>query len=221
MKKYSIIVIISLFTGISYAQTLNWASLTPENKHILNLNTGLSFGVNFGVAYSYQTSTKLFPLLTTFDFSMPSGKTVLDDYKTRIGTQIRLFELNNFRFSAKIQGVYRQTTLDYVRLRNFGSDFAGTIGYYRPKWFLAGDMGFDKAIVTHFKHSAVYKSQFENVQDGWYEPATGGNFYYGLQAGFSLKRTDIYLKAGKLLTQDFKTTPMLPFYAELGVTRKF
>ena len=29
-----------------------------------------------------------------------------------------------------------------------------TAGYYQRKWFVAGEAGFDKAIVTHFKHSA-------------------------------------------------------------------
>ena len=53
------------------------------------------------------------------------------------------------------------------------------------------------------------------MKDGWYEP-TGGNFYYGLKTGLSLKRNDIYLKAGKILAQDLKTKPPMPFYVELG-----
>ena len=89
-------------------------------------------------------------------------------------------------------------------------------GYYKQKWFVAGEAGFDKAIVTHFKHTATYKQNFPSVQDGWYEPATGGNFYYGLQTGYSFRRNDIYLKAGKILTQDFNTTPMVPFYLQVG-----
>ena len=38
-------------------------------------------------------------------------------------------------------------------LLNFGSDMSGIIGYYRAHFFVAGEAGFDKAIVTHFKHS--------------------------------------------------------------------
>jgi hypothetical protein len=103
---------------------------------------------------------------------------------------------------------------------NFGSDLSGNIGYYRSKWFIAGEVGFDKAIITNFKHSKVYRDQYPGVADGWYEPATGGNFYYGLQAGFSFKNQDIYMKAGKLLRQDFKTTPFIPFYFQLGYNIK-
>ena len=59
------------------------------------------------------------------------------------------------------------------------------------------------------------------MQDGWYEPATGGDFYYGLQGGFSMKKADITLKSGKILQQDFKSQPLLPFYGQLGLNFKF
>ena len=98
---------------------------------------------------------------------------------------------------------------------------SGIVGYYRPKWFVAGEFGFDKAIVTHFRHSKAYKDQYPGVVDGWYEPATGGNLYYGLQAGFSFRKQDIFLRAGKILTQDYKTTPMVPIYGQLGYNIKF
>ena len=104
---------------------------------------------------------------------------------------------------------------------NFGSDFSGIVGYYRTHWFVAGEVGFDKAIVTNFKHSELYKDQYPDVVDGWYEPATGGNFYYGLQAGFSFRKQDIYLRAGKILTQDYKTKPLIPYYGQLGCNIRF
>ncbi len=51
-------------------------------------------------------------------------------------------------------------------------------------------------------------------------PATGGNFYYGIQAGFSQKKFDIYLNVGKTVSQDFKTNPTIPVYAQLGFNFK-
>lgn len=68
------------------------------------------------------------------------------------------------------------------------------IGLYKTRWFVAGETGFDKAIVTHFKHSDLYKENSPLVQDGWYQPATGGNFYYGVQTGYSFKTADLTLK---------------------------
>jgi hypothetical protein len=119
-----------------------------------------------------------------------------------------------------LQGIFRRFENSYARLINFGAAISTKVGYYKQHWFVAADAGFDKAIVTHFKHSNLYKENFPGVKDGWYEPSTGGNFYYGLQTGYSTKRADIYLRAGKLIEQDFQTDPMLPFYAELGLSFK-
>jgi hypothetical protein len=221
MKKYIIMAFLSIIINIAHSQTLNWANLQDENKHIVNARFGLDFGINYALGYGYKLKTKSLPIIANIEFSMPSGDKVFDDFKTKTGVQIRWFEYHNIRFSTSIQGVFRRFDNNLVQLVNFGSDMSGVIGYYRPKWFAAAELGFDKAIVTHFKHKKAYTDNFPQVQDGWYEPATGGNFNYGLQVGFSFKKSDIYLKAGKLLTQDFKTTPLLPFYAELGFNRRF
>ena len=44
-------------------------------------------------------------------------------------------------------------------------------GYHHPRWFVAGGTGFDKAMVSHFKHSAEFKNSFPQVMDGWDEPS--------------------------------------------------
>ena len=204
---------------ITSAQDINWASLQKEQSHILNVNTGLVHGVIFGAGYGYQLNTKM-PVILNAEYSFPAGNRLFDDYKTKIGGQIRLLRIDNFNFSAKVHGVFRRYQNDLVRMVNFGSDMGGVIGYYQPKWFIAAEVGFDKAIVTNFKHSAAYREIYPLVEDGWYEPATGGNFNYGVQAGFSGKRQDFYIKAGKLITQDFKTAPFVPFYAQLGCNFK-
>lgn len=202
------------------AQTINWASLTNEHTHVLSANVGLEHGVTYGAGYGFHIKTKLFPIVANAEYSFPSGNNLLDDFKAKAGAQIRLVEYRNFQLTAKLHGVFRRHDQGQSRLVNFGSDIASVVGYYQPKWFIAGEVGFDKAIATHFKHS-TYKEQFAGAVNGWYEPATGGNFYYGLQTGVSFKRHDITLKAGKMLTQDFKTKPLVPFYAQLGYNVKF
>jgi hypothetical protein len=84
----------------------------------------------------------------------------------------------------------------------------------------AAEFGFDKAITTQVKHSALTKERFPEAKDGWYVP-TGGNFFYGIQGGYSFESYDINLKIGKTVTQDLKTTAMIPFYFQLGLNRKF
>jgi hypothetical protein len=204
---------------ISFSQTLNWAGLKKDQKHISNINAGVEHGVIFGAGYGYQLKSRL-PVVLNAEYSFPGGQKLFDDFKTKIGGQVQFYKTGNFDFSAKFYGVFRRYESDFTRLLNFGTDLSATAGYYKSKWFVAGEAGFDKAIVTHFKHSDRYKAIYPLVKDGWYEPSTGGNFYYGLQTGYSFRKTDIYIKAGKIITQDFKTLPLIPFSFQLGINRK-
>jgi hypothetical protein len=215
IKIYAAFTALFILSGNAFSQTINWKSLGKEQRHIININAGAEYGLTVGAAYGHQLKSKI-PIVLNAEYSFPAGKEITDDFKTKIGGYIRLYQVNNFQFSAKLQGVFRRYQNSFASLLNFGSDMSAIAGYYKPKWFVAGEAGFDKAIVTHFKHTAAYKQNFPSVKDGWYEPSTGGNFYYGLQTGFSFRRNDIYLKAGKVVSQDFNTTPLLPFYLQAG-----
>jgi hypothetical protein len=223
MKWMKILILLVLFTGLSatviQAQSVNWGNATNEYKHQLNLNAGWDYGLGFGAGYSYRLRSKM-PIVLNATYSFPSGNKLLDDFKTRLGAQVRLLQVGDMAFMAQVHGVFRRYGSSSVRLLNFGSDMSGVIGYYRKKWYAATEVGFDKAIVTHFKHSKTFRENFPTVEDGWYEPATGGNFYYSLQAGYSFGKSDVYIKAGKVLTQDFKTTPTIPFSAQIGYNIK-
>lgn len=219
MKTIKIILVLTgiiCFAISGHSQNINWQSLKKEQKHIFSLSTGYEYGAVFGAAYSHQLKTK-YPMLLNIEYSFPAGKTVFDDFKTKLGVQFRLLKIDNFCLSAKANGVIRRFDDPLVRIFNFGSDFSTAVGYYKTKWFVAGEAGFDKAIETHFKHTNLFKEYYAGVKDGWYTPATGGNFYYGLQGGFSFKNADITIKGGKVITQDFRTNPLIPFYAQLGL----
>lgn len=222
MKKIKIIAITVLsllsFTNI-FSQTLNWENLKDEEKHILNVNAGWEYSFVFGVGYGYKLETKT-PIIIEASYSFPSGETIFDDFKTKIGGQINFYQINNFHFNASIHGSYRRIENPLVVLQNFGCDINTIIGYYKPKWFVAGEFGIDEAIVTHFNHSDIYKEVYAEVKNGWYEPTTGGNFNFGIQTVYSFKRSDLTLRLGKVITQDFKTSPMIPFYAQLGYNYK-
>lgn len=222
MKKIKITAITILLllscTNI-FSQNINWENLKNAERHILNVNAGWEYSFVFGVGYGYKFETKI-PVILEVVYSFPSGETIFDDFKTKIGGQINFCQINNFRFNAAIHGSYRRTENPLVVLQNFGCDLNTTIGYYKPKWFIAGEFGFDKAIVTHFKHTEIYKEVYPDVKNGWYEPATGGNFNFGIQSGYSFNRSDLTLRLGKVMTQDFKTSPLIPFYVQLGYNYK-
>jgi hypothetical protein len=217
-KPIAIIIAFSFLQNSVHAQVINWGNISKQNKQLLHANIGAEYGLTTGLGYHHLIPAKNFPLWVGGEFSVPSGNQFADDFKVRLGTQIRVVALNHLQFSARIQGIARRYQNQSVRLFNFGSDIAGTLGYYHKRWFLGAEAGFDKAIVINFKHSEWYKKNiYDNVRDGWYEPAAGGNFYYGVQGGYSIKIIDITLKAGKFLQQDFKSKPLLPFYGQLGL----
>lgn len=218
--KILFITVFAVSIDTANAQTINWADLNGY-KNLVSANLGFDFGAVYGLAYGHMFRIGPFPCIVNIEYSSPAGKNLFDDFKTEPGIQISWFDLWNFQFSTKINGVFRRYENDFVRLLNFGSDFTGILGYYRRSWFVSCEVGFDKAIVTHFRHSAIYRDINPTAANGWFIPSTGGNFYYGLQTGVSLRKNDINLRIGKILTQDFKTTPITPYYFHLGYNRKF
>jgi hypothetical protein len=219
-KLYIKMAFFSLIFSVVKSQTLNWGGLLDREKHILNANIGAEYGAIFGLGYGYKLNSKLFPTIANIEISVPAGDRLFDDFKVKTGANVRWLKIQNLQFSTKAQGVFRKYENENVQLINFGLDMSGTIGYYRPRWFGAVEVGFDKAIVTHFNHSDHYRQIYPEVKDGWYEPSTGGNFYASVQGGYSFSNQEIYLKVGGIVSQDLKTKPQLPYLLQLGYNYK-
>jgi hypothetical protein len=210
-----LLTIISFFLLVtSHSQTVNWKNLGAKQKHIVSASVGFDHATTAVLGYGYHINTR-WPLVVGVDYSMPFGKRLLDDFKTRVGGQLNLLRLKNFLGTVKAYGVFRRYENQYATLFNFGSEFSATMGYYRHKWWAAGEFGFDKAIVTHIRHSSLMLEYNPGLQSGWYIP-TGGNAFYGIQAGYSFKRNEVYTRFGKTTWQDFKTDSPVPYYFQLG-----
>jgi hypothetical protein len=90
------------------------------------------------------------------------------------------------------------------------------VGVYRPGWFVAGEFGFDKAIITHITHSEWYRKYFyPEAKDGWYLDA-GGTYHYGVSSGVSLGRMELLGRFGWQRTEEFEALQP-PVYASVGV----
>lgn len=210
----------SLVNMSIHAQTVNWNRLENEPTHIVNVNAGLQHGVIYGVDYSYYSNLHV-PILFHLSISIPSGKKLTDDFKIQPGIQIQWLKKSDFKLITNIDGISRrrhETTT--VSLFNLGAGISASFGYYRPGWLIAVEAGFDKAIATKFKHSQAYRDNYPEVQDGWYKHSTGGNFNYGLKTGISFGKQDIYLQVGKIIAQDFRSKPQVPFYGQIGYTMR-
>ena len=201
------------------AQTINWQAFEPEQKHLLYIQTGWDYSMNFGVGYGRKFDTK-WPVLTNIEYSFPAGERLFDDFKVRIGGQVEVLRKGGFSATVKAYCPIRRYENNLVTLFNFGGEFSGVAGFYKQKWFVAGEFGFDKAIATHVKHSQLALENASSLQSGWYVP-TGGNFFYGLQTGYFFRENGITLKVGKVTNQGWKTEPFIPYFAQVAYQRNF
>jgi len=222
MKKISLLVTAIALFFIPYlgkAQNVNWKSFSDSHQQLINLNVGWDYAPSVGLGYGYRINSKI-PVVMNASFSLPLGHNLPDDFKTKLGAQLKVVSIGNFSATAKVYGLFTRYQSDYTRLLSFGSEFAAVAGFYKKHWYVAGECGFDKAISTQVMNSGKMKEYYPGIQDGWYVP-TGGNFFYGIQSGISFKTNDVTLNLGKTITQDFKSTPLIPFYFQVGFNRRF
>lgn len=202
------------------AQTMNW-KWAENTNHIIQTNLGIDQGFVSGIGYLYKLPTKKTFFLNAH-ISKPAGRNDFDDFKVQFGGQMLLLNEPKLKGSIGLHGISRRYETKLVRIYNFGSELNGTIGYYTSKWFAAFNTSFDKAIVSHFKHSRIFTEHYyRNVKDGWYEPTMGGNLYLSLQTGYSFKNVELTLELGRIWNDDFSASPTIPIYGMLGVNYKF
>jgi hypothetical protein len=217
----NIIFVAGMFVSVAVkAQTVNWAADHRSVRHLVAGQLAIDNALTYSVQYGYRLKSKRQTIIN-LEYTAPFGKTIADDFNIKTGAQIMWMKKGNFYFASELRAELRRFENSYTRLVNIGTDVSTTIGYYRKHWFIAAEAGFDKAILTHFKHSKEYKEVFPAVKDGWYEPSTGGILYSGVRLAYSTRNSTIYLKAGRKIQQDFETQPLLPFYAQVGFVMQF
>jgi hypothetical protein len=149
------------------------------------------------------------------------GSDLLDDFKVRVGGQLEAFQLDGFSATVRVLSNLRRYENQLVRIVGFGADIALVTGYYASAWHAAAELGFDKSIVTHLKHSGVMRSNFPGIRDGWFMPS-GGHYYYGIQAGKTLGESyALTLRVGRTSAQFDDEDALVPYYVQLGLGLRF
>jgi hypothetical protein len=138
------------------------------------------------------------------------------DFRARLSVQTSLMQWRSVHLTGSATAITRGTENAIYRGINFGADLSGSLGVYRQRWFAAGEFGFDKAVITHVKHSDYYRTHFyPDAKDGWYLDA-GGTYHGGVAGGISLGTSEVVARVGVLRTERFnEVTP--PMYASVGV----
>jgi hypothetical protein len=149
------------------------------------------------------------------DVGIGAAQLDANDFRARLQAHTSIVHWRSLHLTGSATAITRGTKNSVYRGLNFGADIAGTAGVYRPGWFLAGEFGFDKAVISHITHSDWYrKNVYPDAKDGWYLDA-GGTYRHGVTAGIAIGRAEFVGRFGWQRTEKFNDlTP--PMYATLG-----
>lgn len=215
MKRAGLLALLLLVGQRDLAAQWNLARVQPGDARL-----HISMAVDPAVVTSlgYGRFTSLFGTTTRLglEVGVVAGEADLRDYRVRLGGEVQLVRRGAFRVAASAAFMTRGTSNVVFRAVNFGSDFGATAGLYRRGWFVAGEVGFDKAIITHLTHTQEYRDQYyADAKDGWYLN-NGGTGRLGIMTGTSLGGAELMLRGGINRTQGGETLAV-PAYLTVGV----
>ncbi|MCF8245809.1 MAG: hypothetical protein K9J37_14535 [Saprospiraceae bacterium] len=220
MKKLTLTIGYLIWFVINHtaAQDINWRAVQDHHRHFANAGIGADFNTVASLAYGQKITSRL-PIVVGAGFTVPFGKTLLDDWKLNLTAQGELWHNEQFSFGLKPGIVMRRFESPIARFYNISAEATATVGYLRSKWGVAAESTYDRSLATHLKHDLL-KEYYPGIKDGWYD-ATGGTIKFGLAANYSFRSTSIFLKVGKAYGQNFKDNPTLPFYFDITVSQYF
>lgn len=200
--------------GFSRGQAINWADDTRSSGHFVGASFRWDYALAGGLHYGHRFERGL-PFLVRASLVLPFGEKVLDDYKFRAGGEVDLLQHGDFHLIGGLDLIFRQYENSLLRFQNVGTEVGLDGGYYREKWFVAVSGGWDKAWATRIVHRAYREVLYSDARDGWYS-RTAGNLSYGLKGGINWGQSGLSLEIGKLVSDNLKTSPLIPNYLGLS-----
>ena len=155
------------------------------------------------------------PVQFAGDIGVASAGWDVNDFRARLQAYASVVEWRDVHLTGSATFLTRGTENLIYRGLNFGADLTGTVGMYRGGWFVAGELGFDKAVITHITHTDWYReNNYADAKDGWYLDA-GGTYHYGVAGGFAIGRAELVGRFGWQRTEKWNDLAA-PVYVSLG-----
>jgi hypothetical protein len=193
----------------------NVAHVRAERNHAW-ATFGLEPALVTSVGYARLLRVVGHDFQVTAEGGVAAAELDVHDFRVRLGARTSLMQWRSLHLTGSAVFVTRGTENDIYRGLNFGADVTGAFGVYTDRWFVAGEFGKDKAIITHLTHTDWYRTRYyPEARDGWYLDA-GGTYHYGGAAGLALGRVELLGRFGWQRTEDFNRLPV-PVYGSLGV----
>ena len=207
------------FPSVVKSQDYNLSTIENVN-HIGRAFIGINSGIVYGLHYAKPSQLKKITYIPFIESSLPMGKTLFDDNKLEIGSSVIVLNRKFWKLSYDLSLLHRQNKNPFVNMQSFGYNTGVKFGYYRQKCFGNIEISNENAFMTHLKHTEVYKGNYLNVVDGWYQN-TANYLMFGFGIGYSFKKMDITLHYNKEYTFNLKNTPTVPFNIIVGFNYKF
>jgi hypothetical protein len=196
------------------AQELNLAATSTDQPSIVQARSGLDHALLGEVGYRHVLAWQEQQLFVGGDVAIPLASADLGDYRLRATVGLPLGG-EHWKLAAWLSPTLRGTENAAAEMAALGVDLRLTGGYYRRRWFVAGEAGLDWVVATRITFSDAYRSMYPGAKDGWYR-LTGGTTYAGVQGGVSFSSFDVVVRAGHPRTTALQPQTV-PFYLSLGV----
>ena len=215
-------VALMLFAGAAGEAAAQWnvARFGADHPNQMYVTFGLDPALVTSVGYARDMRIAGQPWQLGAEVGVVAADFDVQDFRARLVARSALLRWRSVRLIGSAAFITRGTENTIYRALNFGADFTGTVGVYQPRWFLAGEFGYDEAIITYLTHSDWYRDNYyPDAKDGWYLN-TDGTFHYGVTSGVSLGQTEIAVRAGQRRTEDFNELAQ-PYYLAMGLGVRF
>jgi hypothetical protein len=187
-----------------------------EGKARMYTTFGLDPAMVATVGLSQGTPVVGQPVTTHVELGVAAARLDLKDFRGALGAQASFYQWKSVHLTGSFSLIARGTTNSVYEGFDFGAEAAMGVGVYRPRWFVAGEFGKDKAVMTHVRHTQWYrKNVYPDARDGWYLPS-GGRLRYGVSGARSFGRFEAMLRMGVQRTEGWKSLQP-PAYALLGL----
>jgi hypothetical protein len=190
------------------------------NRHRIHATAGVDPAVITAVGYSYTRPVMGRPVQVGIEGGVVAASMDANDFRARLQAGLSVVQWKSLHVNASGAFVTRGTKNNLYKAITMGADVGTTVGMYTPRWFVAGETGYDKSVVTRLTHSDWYRTHFyPDAKSGWYVD-TGGTWRFGGIAGVALGKTELVVRAGVPRTRRGNSIGV-PYYASLGLGHAF
>lgn len=199
------------FINASNAQILPNKLDLNQNKIAIQVSMDPTPLITVGYFQNYEIMSN--QVVAEISLAVPAFLFDFKHYRLELGGQFIPFSYGNWEIVSRSVITSVGTSTVMFDANNLGFSQSLLPGYYGEKWFITGEAGFTKHLITHLEHSEWYTDNvYPDAESGWYK-STGGKFDFGMQTGYAFNdQFGLAVRIGINKTETLKDPFWVPFY---------